>query len=198
MMEDEGPKPCRTCKETIDGPYYFYSNSGTYECVRCVGKAKVAKWEKTGWLDNHLILDAMLAVHAHEAYPHLEYMTREQAGRLSDINNRLHDAIKLFEKRFWQQGGFYKLMQTTRQRGHRADKEGRTVLAYSLAGRVMVTITPINKDTPSISIIYDESSPEGRSGMQSVYGTEQEALDLLAVHVVAAEFRSDDNVNMGF
>lgn len=88
-----------------------------------------------------------------------------------DEYQEIRPHIKEFERRVWFEGGLADYIRKAKVKGHCGKAGGYEVLAWAIAGRVMITISKgfVNKDWVSVMVAED--------GDRSTMGLHERSMD---------------------
>jgi hypothetical protein len=155
-------------------------------CEECDFRERVAEYEKTGELTRWLVQECSMIgwwLDKRSAGYRKEFTRRalrfaDVARRVNADVDRIHAAVKRFEKDAWF-GGLQKFITDEKDySGHSGEADGVKMLTMCSAARWMATISD-EKTGDNVTVITEEKSPKPRMGMQSVAATAENAVRLL-------------------
>lgn len=190
----EKPDYCNMCNKNISetGYSFSYKDNGTIIkvlCFKCKNTEDLENYNKTGILTSNLFLKAVCDRGLNSIKKSLE---------------RIELEISNFELNFFL-AGFQKMNSKTKHRGFVGSYNEITLMTYTTAGRVMITI---KDDNSNITLIGQENDDvELRTfpkiGLQGINATEENAITLLQLaqkYYTAGnlKLKKNNNVNIGF
>lgn len=142
-------------------------------CFACDNAEKLDTYAKTGLLSIGLVCAATAKEARGESDDTLARVSKEYA--------EVRDACKAFERDVWF-AGFQSTVRAASRRGFRAlfavGPLSCVALAYSLAGRVMLTLRAAD-DSCEVSLITAEDESEPVMGVASICATKEQAVGLI-------------------
>ncbi|MFH0937272.1 MAG: hypothetical protein V1808_03180 [Candidatus Daviesbacteria bacterium] len=166
----EIPSNCEQCQSPLNGAYseiYKGRQRIAVICTRCSAQDYLEDYQKTRRLSSSLIMEALVS----------NYYPAEDKFRILADRNVVDEAVKVFEKEIWWEGGLQKFNKNSSDRGHSLKFGNLTARMYTLAGRVMITMED-NSRNIDLTVITTENN-ELYMGVQSVNATAREAVELL-------------------
>jgi hypothetical protein len=129
----------------------------------------------------------------------LGQVTEPYASSIQVEYAALEETIHSFDLIVWL-GTLQRYVQAAKVKGHSMRDTQVEALLYAIAGRVMITLKGVAVDC-DITVITAEDDKTPRMGMQSIYGTAENAQKLLHYMIDLAgkgqvHFQSDTEVNI--
>jgi hypothetical protein len=185
-------------------------------CYACWLEVKVNEYLETGEITTSLWTDAVrchmrmkedinVGVLRQEIIDHYRKHHRTLLA-IKEAMDGVSALARQFEEQHWI-GGIQGYYQSSCKRGHKATVGEMDVLLWGSAGRVLMTFQDKrNVDDPlaryngaNITLIFDETSPTARGGIQSIVATVEEATALLndaIAHFSVDLLRANDDVTV--
>lgn len=165
---------CERCGEdTVGRCVKTVSATGAVKkilCHDCSDAVDMEDYERERRLTTRVVMMSILA--------------RQPSELLLEVKasyERLTASIKSFERDVWF-SGLQPVVRACSCSGMSLAHEGLSVLLFSSAGRIMITIQDGVND---LSLIADETSRESTTGLQGVNGTESQAVGLIGRAIAA-------------
>lgn len=155
-------------------------------CEDCDFRARVDEFEAKGELTRWLVQEcSMIGWWLENRSQGYRLSFRRRALRFAKVAravnaavDRIHDAVKRFERDAWFGGLQAFVADEKASRGHSGRLQGVKFLSYVIAGRWMGTITD-EKTGDNVTVITADDSDKPIMGMQSVAATADSAIRLL-------------------
>src|SRR3989344_3337969 len=148
-------------------------------CHKCAENDRLLYFQKTGTLNIRLITSALLQrmdeVRGHTVPNHVFAVPTTEKRKILRARKDIDKAVKDFERTVWF-GGLQEYIQKAEWKGHSANAYGVKVMAYAMAGRVMITM---EKGNATVTVITAEDEKHSVMGLQSVDATLFQAVQLL-------------------
>jgi len=135
-----------------------------------------------------------------------QWLDEYVAQRVCDDAELLQIEVEAFEKNIWFPS-LQARVQKSQVRGLKARVKGTDILAWSCAGRCLITIrkrpswsqriTRKQPYTPEITLICAEDAKEHSMGIQSLFCTMNEGRQLIQNACQPAKFKSDPKISIG-
>ncbi len=185
---------CNTCNKRLfscNGYTECYKNGQTshYLCNSCVKNLRINEYKSSGGeITTQLWLDATMRNCWDGAYERLRDNVadfyRENEDTLKKVFSDMEEVsevMKEFESKQWF-GWVQEYYASTEIRGHSHKGDGFKAMLWGCAGRVLITIQG-DLDSKykggNITMIFDEDSKEPRGGIQGVYASKENAIELI-------------------
>lgn len=177
-------------------------------CTPCVKNLRIKEYNESGGeITTQLWLDATMRDSWDGAYHRLRESVADFYRANEDILKKVFSdmeevtvVMKEFEKNQWF-GWVQDYYNSTDIRGHSYKGDDFKVLLWGCAGRVLITLQgdPNSKyKGANITMIFDEDSKDPRGGIQGIYATKEQALDLIraGMRMPKNSFQPDNEVTI--
>ena len=116
-----------------------------------------------------------------------------------DVFKTIKAFIRVFEEKIWFPS-LQPYIQQAEYKGHSGETNSTKIMAWACAGRVMITLVDKDNAQIQVTLIAIEDEKSHRMGLQSVYATEKEAIDLIWDAIInwpQNGLKVDKNVGIG-